>query len=1098
MKKKILAAFMAVVVAVSGNGLFSVKAAENSSTQQERAEEDIQLPVANILDVDFENGDGTDKSEMQNSFREVKKDGGSLSIEDSVELNKKVANFYDDAYVYPFSQEKYEKITEAVTIECMFKYNEFWWGEREVFSNQEGGGIGLGVNDGKLIFYAHAAGSYKEPQTDIRTGEWVHAVGVVDGKTVKLYLPGRLADWKEAEGTIKYPEDESAWNFAIGGDSAPNQDVQNYSNVSVSLARIYDRALTPQEIRLLGEKAFEGTSVPKPDPQKVNLGIVTADTAAAGGPINVNLHMSGENLGRTDRLAFTLSYDPEKMTYRGQKNLRWGTTAEEETPGELKVVCTENFPTGEFQKYAATRLGEFMFETAGIGGTAETALEITDFHAYLSGEEVTAQIDCPPERKSLTIYGKDALDLNGDGVIGAGDVALAKTVEEKQAVAREAAIYPYKHAVVLTVDGAGNVWNPKEVYYAESGDSIPQKTRDAEIMNKRTNTYAMQLFNEEFATSYTAQAVSPAISAQNYTSILHGVPWKDLREAYQVTNDSAAEEYFADFGKETALYPSMFQAAAEAAPKRHMAAFAEWGEILNGMIEPDAPVARIKSRSDEGDGDSYTKSSSFSDVAEYIRSGQYQNTSIVYMQNDWMDHTGHSRGYYTDAYWQELAAYDQYYKEVIDALKETGTYEETLIVANSDHGGSRWNHGSVYSSDTDVFIGLGGQTIDSGAQLQGGTNADISALVLYGLRMEKPVSMTGEVFDKSAFLSQEEMSKKGRDVDGVKFYCMEKEGTLTLERQKSEVRAADIVLQLGGAEVESIDVGSGTILRREEADGKLKLTVSYEEQPQTLAEFVFTGNVSKDVKVEEIMLGTSEGKEVYADLENEYQSGQSDLAEAIKKAKEAEERAKQAEAAAEEARRKADEAGQAKAAAEEAKEQAEAAAEEARRKADEAGQAKAAAEEAKKQAEADAEEARKKADEAGQEKVKAEEEKRQAEAAAKEANEKAEAARAEALRAKNEADAGKAEIEKLRKQIQEQNKEVTKLTVKKKSLKVKVGKKVKIKASATTSHKITFRSGNKKIASVSKKGVVKGKKKGKAVILVKCNGVTKKVKVTVK
>ena len=75
---------------------------------------------------------------------------------------------------------------------------------------------------------------------------------------------------------------------------------------------------------------------------------------------------------------------------------------------------------------------------------------------------------------------------------------------------------------------------------------------------------------------------------------------------------------------------------------------------------------------------------------------------------------------------------------------------------------------------------------------------------------------------------------------------------------------------------------------------------------------------------------------------------------------------------------------------------------------------------------------------------------------------------------------------------------MTKLTVKKKSLKVKVGKKVKIKASATTSHKITFRSGNKKIASVSKKGVVKGKKKGKAVILVKCNGVTKKVKVTVK
>ena len=39
---------------------------------------------------------------------------------------------------------------------------------------------------------------------------------------------------------------------------------------------------------------------------------------------------------------------------------------------------------------------------------------------------------------------------------------------------------------------------------------------------------------------------------------------------------------------------------------------------------------------------------------------------------------------------------------------------------------------------------------------------------------------------------------------------------------------------------------------------------------------------------------------------------------------------------------------------------------------------------------------------------------------------------------------------------------------------------------------------NKKIATVSKKGVVKGKKKGKTSIRVTCNGVTKKVKVTVK
>ena len=80
-----------------------------------------------------------------------------------------------------------------------------------------------------------------------------------------------------------------------------------------------------------------------------------------------------------------------------------------------------------------------------------------------------------------------------------------------------------------------------------------------------------------------------------------------------------------------------------------------------------------------------------------------------------------------------------------------------------------------------------------------------------------------------------------------------------------------------------------------------------------------------------------------------------------------------------------------------------------------------------------------------------------------------------------------------------------KITVKNPSLKlskssatVKVGKTTKISAKATPSGKVTYKSSNSKIATVSSKGVVKGKKKGTAKITVTCNGVTKTVKVTVK
>lgn len=72
------------------------------------------------------------------------------------------------------------------------------------------------------------------------------------------------------------------------------------------------------------------------------------------------------------------------------------------------------------------------------------------------------------------------------------------------------------------------------------------------------------------------------------------------------------------------------------------------------------------------------------------------------------------------------------------------------------------------------------------------------------------------------------------------------------------------------------------------------------------------------------------------------------------------------------------------------------------------------------------------------------------------------------------------------------------LTLAKSSATIKKGKKVTIKATATPKAKITYKSSNKKVATVTSKGVVKGIKAGKATITVSANGVSKKFKVTVK
>ena len=77
-----------------------------------------------------------------------------------------------------------------------------------------------------------------------------------------------------------------------------------------------------------------------------------------------------------------------------------------------------------------------------------------------------------------------------------------------------------------------------------------------------------------------------------------------------------------------------------------------------------------------------------------------------------------------------------------------------------------------------------------------------------------------------------------------------------------------------------------------------------------------------------------------------------------------------------------------------------------------------------------------------------------------------------------------------------------KVVVNKKSIVLKKGKKVKLKAKlkpANATEKVTFKSSNKKVAKVTKKGVVKAVKKGKCKITVKtASGKKAVIKVTVK
>lgn len=85
--------------------------------------------------------------------------------------------------------------------------------------------------------------------------------------------------------------------------------------------------------------------------------------------------------------------------------------------------------------------------------------------------------------------------------------------------------------------------------------------------------------------------------------------------------------------------------------------------------------------------------------------------------------------------------------------------------------------------------------------------------------------------------------------------------------------------------------------------------------------------------------------------------------------------------------------------------------------------------------------------------------------------------------------------------VQKKAVKCTKIEVDKKNITLKVKKSYQLKVTktpVTTLEKVTYKSSNKKVATVSKNGKIKAKKAGKATITVKCGKKTVKVKVIVK
>jgi len=286
-------------------------------------------------------------------------------------------------------------------------------------------------------------------------------------------------------------------------------------------------------------------------------------------------------------------------------------------------------------------------------------------------------------------------DLNGDKKVDRADV---KIMEDKLEPYKKD--FLYKRVVFIGIDGAGNA-----------------------VKDPQAGATHIKKLISEGAVTYEAKAMLPTISAQNWGSMLHGVdPSK-----HKLTNDIVGSKAYPEAND----FPSYMKLLKQERPMIKQASFATWSPINKGIIEDSSGAYKVNGGNDE---------TTTQKAVDYIKA-EGMNARSIFVHLDEVDGAGHTHGYYTPKFYEQVQKADQRVGRIVQALEEEGLTEDTLIVITADHGGKGTGHGGTSPEEQTVFWAAKGESIKPGTVLSGEVRVvDTAAVVAHALRLDIPAN----------------------------------------------------------------------------------------------------------------------------------------------------------------------------------------------------------------------------------------------------------------------------------------------------------------------------------------------------------------------
>ena len=203
------------------------------------------------------------------------------------------------------------------------------------------------------------------------------------------------------------------------------------------------------------------------------------------------------------------------------------------------------------------------------------------------------------------------------------------------------------------------------------------------------------------------RTVTPTVSGPNWSAMFCGVPV----EMNGLVGNSGKPDYKPLVVNENGVFPTIFSEIRKANPDAEMGCVMEWWDGIRPIIDERVfnYVQDVKSCE-----------IGCMECTEYCqRYIREKKPAILFVHVNQPDLAGHVKGYDTEEYNQAIEAVDGEIGAIIQALKDAGIYDRSVILLSSDHGGFDHLHGGITMNEMETLFAVSGKGIRKGGKLEG-------------------------------------------------------------------------------------------------------------------------------------------------------------------------------------------------------------------------------------------------------------------------------------------------------------------------------------------------------------------------------------------